>query len=46
TYPHAKRYTPLNDAKVHMLQEIMATGLANLPPTRDKNAMMGPNENA
>ncbi|MCI19718.1 hypothetical protein A2U01_0040878, partial [Trifolium medium] len=46
TYPHARRYTPLNEEKVHVLQEIMATGLATLPPARDKNAMMGPHENA
>ncbi|MCI39606.1 hypothetical protein A2U01_0060838, partial [Trifolium medium] len=46
TYPHARRYTPLNEAKVHVLQEIMATRLATLPPARDKNVMMGPHENA
>ncbi|MCI68735.1 hypothetical protein A2U01_0089996, partial [Trifolium medium] len=35
-----------NDTKVHVLEEIMATGLANLPPTREKGIMMGPDGNA
>ncbi|MCH97763.1 hypothetical protein A2U01_0018759, partial [Trifolium medium] len=46
TYPHARRFTPLNNAKVHVLHEILATGLAVLPPARDKNARMGLNDNA
>ncbi|MCI43133.1 hypothetical protein A2U01_0064370, partial [Trifolium medium] len=25
-YPQARQYTPLNDTKVHVLEEIMATG--------------------
>ncbi|MCI13827.1 putative gag polyprotein, partial [Trifolium medium] len=35
-YPQDKHYTLLNEANVHVLQEIMAAGLANLPPARDK----------
>ncbi|MCI52808.1 hypothetical protein A2U01_0074054, partial [Trifolium medium] len=45
-YPQARQYTSLNDTKVHVLEEIMATGLENLPPTRDKGIMMGPDGNA
>ncbi|MCI50882.1 hypothetical protein A2U01_0072126 [Trifolium medium] len=44
--PMPNAIPPLNEAKVHVLQEIMAVGLANLPPARDKNAIMGPYKNA
>ncbi|MCI31928.1 hypothetical protein A2U01_0053140, partial [Trifolium medium] len=46
TYPPARRYTPLKNAKVHVLHEILAAELATLPPARDKDARMGLNTNA
>ncbi|MCI24898.1 hypothetical protein A2U01_0046085, partial [Trifolium medium] len=35
-----------NNAKVHVLHEILAAGLATLPLARDKDARMGLNDNA
>ncbi|MCI28317.1 hypothetical protein A2U01_0049517, partial [Trifolium medium] len=45
-YSSERQYTPLNRAKVHVLGEILQTGLAHLPPPRFKNSSMGPDANA
>jgi hypothetical protein len=37
-------YTPLNDTKVHILEEILHTNLAT-PPPQTNRPMMGPNAN-
>ncbi|PNX58225.1 hypothetical protein L195_g059085, partial [Trifolium pratense] len=39
-------YTPLKETKVHILHEILSTGMTTLPPTRGKPIMLGPNSNA
>ncbi|GAU27362.1 hypothetical protein TSUD_55150 [Trifolium subterraneum] len=46
TYKVQEEYTELNDSKVHVLDEILSSGLARLPPAPDSNARMGANENA
>ncbi|GAU44869.1 hypothetical protein TSUD_329260 [Trifolium subterraneum] len=46
TYRTPEEYTQLNDSKVHVLNEILSSGLARLPPAPDNNARMDPNENA
>ncbi|GAU30847.1 hypothetical protein TSUD_365550 [Trifolium subterraneum] len=46
TYRTQEEYTQLNDSKVHVLDEILSSGMARLPPAPDSNARMGPNENA
>ncbi|GAU39516.1 hypothetical protein TSUD_68800 [Trifolium subterraneum] len=46
TYRAREEYTELNDSKVHILDEILSSGLARLPPAPDSNARMGANENA
>ncbi|GAU32151.1 hypothetical protein TSUD_68220 [Trifolium subterraneum] len=46
TYRAREEYTELNDSKVHVLDEILSSGLARLPPAPDSNARMGANENA
>ncbi|GAU30548.1 hypothetical protein TSUD_65580 [Trifolium subterraneum] len=46
TYRAREEYTELNDSKVHVLDEILSSGLARLPPAPDGNARMGANENA
>ncbi|GAU38581.1 hypothetical protein TSUD_322580 [Trifolium subterraneum] len=40
-YPAEREYTPLNRARVHVLHEILQTGLAPLPPPRINNTVMG-----
>ncbi|MCI74226.1 hypothetical protein A2U01_0095490, partial [Trifolium medium] len=45
-YPPERQYTPLNRAKMHVLEEILQTGLAHLPPPRFKNNSMGQDANA
>ncbi|PNX83253.1 hypothetical protein L195_g039293, partial [Trifolium pratense] len=45
-YPAFREYTSLNKAKVHVSKEILTTGLANLPPYRDRGAFMGPDGDA
>ncbi|PNX91900.1 gag-pol polyprotein [Trifolium pratense] len=46
SYPDMKGYTPLNTSPVHVLKEILTTGLASLPPKWGGNAQLGQNENA
>ncbi|GAU27754.1 hypothetical protein TSUD_215650 [Trifolium subterraneum] len=46
TYRAQEEYTELNDSKVHVLDEILSSGLAKLPLAPDNNARMGANENA
>ncbi|WJX58397.1 hypothetical protein P8452_43858 [Trifolium repens] len=41
-----KEYTPLNRAKVYVLDEILETGLSRLPQKRGKDYQMGHNTNA
>ncbi|MCI13362.1 gag-pol polyprotein, partial [Trifolium medium] len=45
-YPPERSYTPLNRAKVNVLDEILQTGLVHLPPPRFKNSSMGQDANA
>ncbi|GAU16855.1 hypothetical protein TSUD_368040 [Trifolium subterraneum] len=45
TYRTQEEYTQLHDSKVHVLDEILSSGLTRLPPAPDSNARMGPNEN-
>ncbi|MCI46186.1 hypothetical protein A2U01_0067426, partial [Trifolium medium] len=45
-YQPERSYTPLNRAKVYVLDEILQTGLAHLPPPRFKNSSMGQDANA
>ena len=41
-----KEYTPLNRAKVYILDEILETGLSRLPQKRGKDYQLGHNTNA
>ncbi|KAK2442661.1 hypothetical protein QL285_013838 [Trifolium repens] len=41
-----KEYTPLNRAKVYVLDEILETGLSRLPQKRGKDYQLGHNTNA
>ncbi|XP_045791855.1 uncharacterized protein LOC123886594 [Trifolium pratense] len=45
-HPAEEEFTPLNTSKVYVLNEILASGLANLPPKRANNIPMGLNDNA
>ncbi|XP_045797595.1 uncharacterized protein LOC123891742 [Trifolium pratense] len=45
-HPAEEGFTPLNTSKVYVLNEILASGLANLPPKRANNIPMGLNDNA
>ncbi|GAU33948.1 hypothetical protein TSUD_148680 [Trifolium subterraneum] len=40
TYRAQEEYTELNDSKVRVLDEILSSGLARLPPAPDSNARM------
>jgi hypothetical protein len=41
-----REYTPLNRARVYILDEILETELTQLPPNRGKNHTLGGNLNA
>ncbi|MCH89551.1 hypothetical protein A2U01_0010450, partial [Trifolium medium] len=43
SYRTEEEYTRLNDTKVHVLDEILSTGLARLPPVPDRHVRLGPN---
>ncbi|CAJ2667557.1 unnamed protein product, partial [Trifolium pratense] len=45
-HPANEDFTPLNASKVYVLNEILASGLANLPPKRTNNIPLGLNDNA
>ncbi|CAJ2645421.1 unnamed protein product [Trifolium pratense] len=45
-HPADEEFTPLNASKVYVLNEILASGLANLPPKRANNIPLGLNDNA
>ncbi|CAJ2666766.1 unnamed protein product, partial [Trifolium pratense] len=45
-HPAEEEFTPLNASKVYVLNEILASGLANLLPKRANNIPLGLNDNA
>ncbi|MCI17980.1 hypothetical protein A2U01_0039131 [Trifolium medium] len=45
-YRAEEEYTRLNDTKVHVLDEILSSGLARLPSAPDRHVRLGPNVDA